>query len=130
MSQGIQIFNEKENVFFEKLLNRILKKEYPYFSKVVVKVPPRKESSEDLFYSITIYINPESIRNSEIAQRHVIDMDEYIRKKEISNWDIRLFFHPNSINKLSEKVEELITYVKPSYKKQYFNIGKIEFEID
>lgn len=128
-----EVFGDEQKMGFQKFANNLLKRNYPFISKIEFVTFPYTDNY-DFVFKLDIFVDFNYLINSERILRHIDKSELEFRKKRgqiISDWETRLFFHPFSSHELSNQIQELAALMtgKSEINKLY-NISNITFLID
>jgi len=133
MSNREEVFNDHQKIGFQKFATNILKKDYPFISKLNFRVFPVVDSL-DFTYNLDVFLDYKYLVNSERVLRHISleELKMRVKREEIvSAWETRLFFHPFSSSDLANKVQELVSVMTGNEKiNKLYNVWDVRYLID
>lgn len=133
MVEKKQIFTDDQKVGFQKFATNILKKEYPFISRIEFTVFPINDPL-DFTFKMDVFLDYNYLINDDRVLRHVTVDELKLRLKRseiISAWEARLFFVKYSPSDLAKKIQELVSIMVGNEKiNKLYNVWDIRYLID
>lgn len=128
-----EVLSDEQKVGFQKFATNILKKEYPFISRLNFDLFPIVDSL-DFIFKLEVLLDYEYMKKQERVLRH-ITLDELKfrmkRDERVTAWETRLFFHPFSSSDLAKKIQEMVAIMTGENKiNDLYNVWDIQYSID